>query len=140
MKVIGFTGTQEGMTAKQYHNVRGILLEEEAARAVHGGCIGADTEFHRLCIDRRMQIVVWPSNKKSKQGDWSGAFLVHPEMDPLKRNPLIVNTATIMIVAPKEMQEIVRSGTWTTYRRARWRGIPRWLVYPDGTRKLEQTT
>jgi predicted Rossmann fold nucleotide-binding protein DprA/Smf involved in DNA uptake len=59
--------------------------------------------------------------------------VVHTPKAPLDRNRDIVDAAAVLIAAPKEMTETLRSGTWATVRYARKQGKQVWIVWPDGT-------
>ena len=43
--------------------------------------------------------------------------------DYLVRNMNIVNQSDVLIAAPKEEVEVLRSGTWSTIRKARNKGL-----------------
>lgn len=131
-----FTGTQNGMTRHQSDVVydwivqRDHLLEEIR----HGGCIGADEQFHHLCVNFNLGelIEVYPSNIPSKQakiqcGHW------HVPAPPLERNLTMVQTSEVCLATPKEKDEILRSGTWATIRYARKNHLRVFVVEPDGT-------
>ena len=51
---IGFTGTRNGMSLEQKHNVRVLMLTilhdygSAERQAHHGDCVGADAEFHEI--------------------------------------------------------------------------------------------
>jgi len=51
---IGFTGTQQGMTQHQKDMVELILTFHKYTPGIeevhHGGCIGADEQFHTICL------------------------------------------------------------------------------------------
>lgn len=49
--IVGFTGTREGMSPEQKRVTREIisqLITTSVHTAVHGDCIGADTDFHHI--------------------------------------------------------------------------------------------
>jgi hypothetical protein len=53
MIAIGFTGTRYGMTPDQRSAIARLIAETagpEPFFAHHGDCIGADAEFHELCL------------------------------------------------------------------------------------------
>lgn len=51
----------------------------------------------------------------------------------LQRNKVIVDRCGVLVAAPGEAQEQLRSGTWSTIRYARRVGRPVIMVLPDGT-------
>lgn len=73
----------------------------------HGGAIGADTE----AVDLAVTLSYTPVEHL-------------PHGDPLQRNHVIVENSDILIAAPQEDGEILRSGTWATVRYARKAGKP----------------
>ena len=48
---IGFTGTQVGMTDKQYNEVYNIVNKLVPEEAHMGDCVGADTEFYEIVYE-----------------------------------------------------------------------------------------
>lgn len=144
---IGFTGTQRGMTDQQSQAVMRILILDRDRKDLkvdkhgfasidrgvvhHGDCIGADAEFHRLARRRRFQVILHPSILTGKRAfcDWDE---LRHAIEPLKRNHDIVDESTLMIGAPGEGGEVLRSGTWATLRYAKKTGVPMKIVYPDG--------
>jgi len=58
--------------------------------------------------------------------------LVWPQYEYLVRNQHIVNQADVLIATPGEFKEQRRSGTWSTVRKARAKGITVHIVTPDG--------
>lgn len=121
--ILAFTGTRKGMTPRQHSIVKQILEEFEPTEVHHGGCIGADTEFHELCSHLEVPYIhVWPSNLPSMQGVIGSHFNVivhyHPPQPPLDRNWDIVREADLVVACPESAVESIRSGTWATVRYA----------------------
>jgi len=144
MKVIklGFTGTRYGMTSEQldalvtaFESLRqcGLVVGD----AHEGWCVGADEQFitavrlamphatihHHPCDMKALQ------SKEPPQPE----DIVHEEKPPLKRNQDIVDVCDLLIAAPREMEEVQRSGTWSTLRRAVKAGKDTILIRPDGS-------
>ena len=69
--VVGFTGTRSGMDIHQYSEVRLFLIEhlDDIKYVMHGGCIGADEQFHRLCMELGLKIEVLPGYSKRNPED-----------------------------------------------------------------------
>lgn len=134
--IMGFTGTQEGMTNAQAGAVRMILQTYCPDEFHHGDCIGADEEAHRMVRTIRHasppHIVVHPPNRTGKRAYCSGD-ITRPEKDYLLRNRDIVDESHAMIATPKESKEQQRSGTWSTVRYAKKQKKHVFLVLPDGT-------
>lgn len=124
---IGFTGTQRGMTGHQllsvdwwlgYFNQFGDITEIH-----HGGCIGADQEFHSMCLGLGLPVpIVHPASDvdDSKRAYLAGKIVQFIVAKPaLKRNHDIVDSVDILIATPAQNNEILRSGTWATIRYAK---------------------
>jgi len=141
IKVVGFTGTSSGMTEAQERTVERILRRVLPEWVVHGDCVGADTDFHRLCerlraeIDGRFKIRIRPCDHPKRA--WNEGFdEIKPVKKPLVRNLDIVADSSdegLVIGTPPTDQEIRRSGTWHTLRRARKVTVPMVVVWPDGS-------
>lgn len=118
--IVGFTGTQVGMTRKQIDNLRAqlphLMIGTAPFEFHHGDCIGADAEAHEVALACGYEIVIHPPEYESKRAFCSGAASVKPPRPYLERNHDIVNAADVLIAAPRTLQEEVRSGTWATVR------------------------
>jgi len=138
---VGFTGTQKGVTALQKKRVASLLQALVPNAVVHGGCIGADSDFSLIWSKFHKQHdyqydffqCVFPSNIKSTQGEIYGQFILYPEKPPLVRNKIIVDKSDIIIAAPRQEREIIRSGTWSTIGYARKKEKPIYIVFSSGT-------
>lgn len=133
---VGFTGTQAGMTHAQGMGVRHVLafLIDGEIDAHHGDCIGADADFHKICRDTPK--VVWitghpPTNPVKRA--WCQFDSEWPALPYLARNGRIVAATDVLIATPREYEEQLKSGTWSTVRKARVAKKPIHLVYPDGS-------
>lgn len=128
---IGFTGTQAGMTQQQTDGVHDLIRRFRTAEFHHGDCIGADQQAHHEAMTLGCRLVVHPPTNESKRAFCPGEIRVaKPYLD---RNHDIVDETDILIAAPKEKTEQLRSGTWATIRYARKLGHSVYIVYPDGT-------
>lgn len=133
---IGFTGSSTIITAIQAKRLKEYLKEYELEDvfAHHGDCIRGDALFHVLGQDLGFQIIIHPPNNSKKRAFCGGKdTIVLPTKDYLIRNQDIVNSISVLIACPKEMTEQLRSGTWSTVRKARKKGIHVIIVYPDGS-------
>lgn len=138
---VGLTGSQFGMTREQINRVGLFILKFEPAKVHHGLCIGADSIFHRLvqAVSFPIDICGHPPIDRSKVDESLDGF-THL-MDPLPyldRNSTIVDHSRVLLATPKEYSEQLRSGTWSTVRRARKANILRFIIFPDGTVKTER--
>lgn len=119
---IGFTGTQEGMTALQKQGVLNILSTLRGAQYEyfhHGDCIGADEEAHKIAQGLGYKIIIHPPLNQSKRAFCEGADTILRPKEYLDRNEDIVCSSNVLIATPKEMEEVLRSGTWSTVRRGK---------------------
>jgi hypothetical protein len=136
--IIGFTGTRDGMTSAQAMRVVHLVDELAATDFHHGCCVGADAEAHQgiMFANLNVRFHVHPSTLtglRAKVFLREGLDVVHTPKAPLDRNRDIVDAAAVLIAAPKEMTETLRSGTWATVRYARKQRKQVWIVWPDGT-------
>lgn len=136
---IGFTGTRDGMTFRQYNAFCDLMymLSCTADEYHHGDSLGADDEFHSWILmydNRPITIVIHPPNNSHKRAfcRFSGNLIVREEKPYLDRNRDIVAETDILVATPKEYVEVQRSGTWATIREARRQRKPVYIVYPDG--------
>ena len=118
--ILGFTGTQEGMTHDQRMIFVDAILYFNPVQFRHGDCVGADKEAHDIV--RAMlpdcNIVVHPPIKGDKRA-FCNADIVLATREYLDRNRDIVDCCDILIAAPKSAKEELRSGTWATVRYAK---------------------
>lgn len=84
---IGFTGNRFGLIKEQVSEINIILnkyLIDYKIIALHGDCVGADTEFHKICELFNILIHIYPPDENKLRGFNKGII-----MDPkpyLKRN------------------------------------------------------
>jgi len=128
--IVGFSGTQQGMTAFQETTVRSLLRWLKPAEVHHGDCVGSDEEFDKICVELGIYRCSHPPEDEKKR-----AFCkTEEERMPapyLVRNLDIVKESQILIATPKEPYEVTRSGTWSTYRRAKHLKRAICLVLPE---------
>jgi len=130
---VGFTGTQIGMTNIQKGRVKKALdkLSQNHDVFHHGDCIGADSEAHSMAVDSGFSVVLHPPSISTKRA-FCKADESRSPMDYLQRNLEIVKESDILLAAPKEKDEQLRSGTWSTIRKARKLGKKIAIFLPDG--------
>lgn len=129
---IGFTGTQRGMTAKQKTKVRDLFIMLDASEFHHGDCIGADADAHEIFRGcRKQKVILHPPTNQSKRAFCKAdvTLMAYPY---LFRNQEIVINSDVLIATPGEVEEQMRSGTWSTVRFARKQKRPIYIVFPDG--------
>lgn len=130
---IGFTGTQRGMTDKQKGVVSAFVrkFDFKVKEFHHGDCIGADSDFHKIVNDTISDIIIHPPKNKIKRAFCNGDVILECK-EYLDRNKDIVDSTDMLIVTPGEDTEVLRSGTWSTFRYGKKKKKPIFLVYPDG--------
>ena len=156
--LIGFTGSRDGMTAAQKVAVTKILETLQTRIRIgggsyeslppigsplghpvkpivgHGDCVGADAEFDAIATSMGLERHIYPCDIQSMRAhcELRGAIQISEPARPLIRNQRLVTDSMVMIATPKEYQEVLRSGTWSTIRHARKRSSVLLLVTPDG--------
>lgn len=133
---IGFTGTREEVThpAKMELHRRPSQLPRTTHEFHHGGCIGADLEFHLqvriVFAGTGAKIALHPPENPALRARVAGD-ITSDERPYLVRNKTIVDCTEALIAMPNGLEEI-RSGTWSTIRYARKLGRPILIIWPDG--------
>lgn len=129
--IVGFTGTQKGMTKLQWEAVTKLIAHLAPKEVHHGSCIGADTHFHEIVEEHReIAVHIHPGTMGPKRS-WVDADVIHDVRSYPLRNQDIVDAAEVLIATPSG-EEVVRSGTWSTVRKARTKGIPIYVAWPKG--------
>jgi len=136
---IGFTGTRKGCNDLQLQAIKLLLvaLGPLDITAHHGGCIGADLQFHHALLNAGVGTInVYPSSSKeyaAKLPEAPGGIgvVLHPEKPPLERNRDIILASDLIVAAPFELDEQQRGGTWSTWRLANAKGKSTILVPPN---------
>ncbi len=136
---LGFTGTRKGMTYLQRETVRTLIIHLAETygwlTVHHGACIGADAEFHNICMNLPhkyvMQIHQHLPRDPKLRAYLQGGLLEAPK-DYDERNLDIVQASNFVIAAPLQEQPQIRGGTWQTIGFAQdaenlWR-----IVFPSG--------
>ena len=135
---LGFTGTQHGMTGAQCNALRRLLFSAQGfirSEFHHGDCIGADAEAHDVAELLGWKTIIHPpaNNKKRAYKRAEVTLLPAPY---LVRNRAIVNATEVLIAAPQQFTEQLRSGTWFTVRYAQKKKRKIYIVLPDGSVEL----
>lgn len=131
--VIGFTGTQYGMSHEQYNVLLSLIKGLRPTEVHHGMCIGADHQFHEMIRDWDFTCVIngHPPIKKNKYSPDKVNFK-YPEKDYLDRNKDIVNASSVLFATPNTEKMVQRSGTWSTVRYAQKLGRRIFVILPSG--------
>lgn len=143
--IIGFTGTRRGMTSPQAQAVVNMLRwfkdNYEYLEVHHGDCLGADAQFHNICAYvYPHKIIVHPpiiETMRAHCSDFGGLTKptiveILPPKDYLPRNHDIVDASYLLLAAPEQGREVMRSGTWATVRYARKKHKQVAVCLPDG--------
>lgn len=144
-RILGFTGTREGMSKVQAQTLYALLtaLGRGDHTFHHGMCVGADTEAERIVLlaHPTCWVIGHPPENKRLFSDSRLTHEVLPAKAYLVRNHEIVSAAELLIAAPKEGQEPETAargqGTWSTVRFARAEHKPIYVVWPDGRLTVE---
>ena len=136
--IYGFSGTERGMTSRQWNTVRYLFHELKLMHLHHGDCIGADEQAHKLAKNLlrggSAKVTIHPPDNPRLRAFCKDYDEIRPELPYLSRNSNIARDGVDgLIVTPLEFAEVIRSGTWATIRYARKLKRPIWLVLPDGT-------
>lgn len=136
MMIVGFTGTQRGLTKAQTFKLANILHRlslKKMEEFHHGDCIGADAKAHDLvaALDREVTVIIHPPLKGNKRAFKDGDEECE-KREYLDRNQDIVDVCHVLLACPGEKEEQQRSGTWATVRRAKKAHKYIWFIYPDG--------
>lgn len=133
---IGFTGTQRGMAKPQFgafvRELAGLVTDPYETEFHHGDCIGADAQAHDAADAMSLWTVKHPPLNTSKQAN-KVTKATNPRLPYLVRNKNIVIDTEVLIGTPGEMEEQLRSGTWSTIRFARNMKKAVKIIYPDGS-------
>jgi hypothetical protein len=119
------------MTDAQRAALRRVLADRGTTILHHGDCVGADAEAHDLAVSIGCEVVIHPPILASKRA-WKHA---EPTLKPkayLSRNKDIVQDTEMLVAAPAEETEQIRSGTWSTVRFARKLDRTVWVILPNG--------
>lgn len=111
----------------------GLYVREVVRRLTHptalitGGARGVDTVAALACRDFHSTVeqrVIYPDgrwNEELRERIPGANF--YPGGPYLQRNDALVEHADLLIAFPRTADEVLRSGTWSTVRRARKRGV-----------------
>ena len=139
-KAVGFTGSRKGMTRLQHGALHAYLLKckKKGLTEFHyGDCIGSDEEAAWTASLMGFKLHSHPCTLENQRAHTElklDVAKIYPQLDPLKRNHVIVDSVIEMYATPSEAQEVLRSGTWATIRYAQKKDIPVTIIEPLVTR------
>lgn len=129
---IGITGTRKGATPDQLWILETLLVALGATHLHHGDCVGVDAQAHAIATTLGLITVAHPPVDTALQAHTVNTITLAP-LPFLERNRRIVFETVALIALPKELNEVVRSGTWATVRHAARVRRQRYVIFPDGT-------
>lgn len=129
----GVTGTRHGWNEKQRTEVIAFLKAQFKPGDIlhHGDCEGVDVQVAAAAKEIGFYIVSHPPIPQGTRGHFQHNDEERPPGDYLDRDRDIVDDSDFMIVVPHQDQEVIRSGTWYTYRYSKKRLTPSLIVYPN---------
>jgi len=126
---IGFTGTRNEITTKQFDDLFHFINQlENVTMCHHGDCVGADATFHDICESLGLPITIHPP-VEDKLRAWKKSDLIEEPKTYLVRNRMIVDSSDLLIGVPRAMKE-TRGGTWYTINYAKKKGVPQEIIWP----------
>jgi len=129
---LGITGTRQGLTEAQFDVVKNFIIESDIEVLHQGDCMGVDYQITQMFQDivPEVWVVSHPPFKPHTRafGEYDES---RAEKGYIERDKDIVDESDYLWACPHSA-EIVRSGTWTTVRYARKKGIPITIIMPDG--------
>lgn len=147
-RIVGFTGTQGGMTAAQKSSLKKLLQKLKPIIFHHGDCLGSDIQASDIAHDLGIKIHLHPPNIDKKRAFCKYADKEEEPKPYMKRNEAMVKATGVYISTPKEnikdwdpdpltkakkLASSLRSGTWATTNRAIKKGIPVYIIMKDGS-------
>ena len=116
------------------------VLEEGFTHLHMGDCVGGDLYLTQVWAQYKTatsSVIVHPPSGFTLRANWPHYLSIRPPMPYLRRNQMMVHDSEALIAAPGQMTESVRSGTWSTIRYARQKGIPILIILPNGHIRYE---
>jgi hypothetical protein len=134
---VGFTGSRYGMT--EWQELELILFcasnTEGPITFLHGDCIGADEQAARIFRAAGAYTEGYPGHIPQYRANFPSDF-THEPQNTLVRNRIIVDRSELMIATPYSYSFKPGSGTWMTINYAVSTEKPLQVLYPDGSRRL----
>lgn len=119
MKILGFTGSGDGLTHAQKESLKALVAEEQFSgySSLHSNGVGADQEFEAIARARGLakQVTDSPQTK-------------------IQKNNEVVIRSSVLIAAPSDegFFRFSGSGTWDTVQYAWKTGLLVILIWPSG--------
>lgn len=118
--IIGTTGSRRIRPESTCQAFRSYLIEHAATELHHGDCLGWDNQAHDIAVSLSIKTVAHPPSNPALRAYCRADKIMEP-IPYLDRNNQIVLACDALFAAP-DGPETLRSGTWSTVRRARKSG------------------
>jgi len=130
---LAITGTRKGLTETQFNVIKQFITEDNTVTHFHeGDCIGVDQQVTLMFQNLRPEVtVICHPPERVRTRAFGECDEIKPARGYLQRDQDMVNDSIYLWVCP-DGPEIIRSGTWTTVRYARKKGIPITIIMPNG--------
>ena len=119
------------MTSFQRRSLDVLLSILKPSEVHHGDCVGADEQFHVMCMERHIHVIIHPPDNDVLRAHSIGGFSLAPR-PYLERNKDIINLSDMLIAAPKGPEVQQGSGTWQSIRWVRRLEKPVIIIHPEG--------
>lgn len=126
---VGVTGTREGATEYQLHEIRSVLTELKGTEFHHGDCSGVDVQAAAIARELGYRIVCHPPKTTESQGFFGGDEVREP-LGYLQRDRNIVDETDVLIVVPLQTEWQLKGGTWYTHDYAVKKNKPLTVIFP----------
>lgn len=120
--ILGVTGSRVARPDRTEAKLFAFLCENDVKELHHGDCVGWDKQCHDMASRYGVKIIIHPPTDDRLRAFCEGGAVLDPK-PYLDRNRDIVDACTFLIAAP-DGPERQRSGTWSTVRYAKSRGVP----------------
>lgn len=133
-RVVGFTGTRQGMTALQRESFAREIQRFSPTIFHHGCCTGADEEAHNIVRELFPECIIVGHPASGVQPRFRSDVKCderRPPRQPLERNLVIVRESSRVIATPAG-PETGRGGTWSTIRACRRIQREVSIILPNG--------
>lgn len=131
--VIGVTGSRKGMNDYQINMFGYIVQGLEVDVFRHGVCTGTDETSSIIMRNLRPDtyIIGHPPLLDTHLSNSAVFDALEDKYEYLERNKHIVDNSNLLVGIPDTDKEKLRSGTWSTIRYAKKKGVKVIILYPE---------
>ncbi len=134
---IGITGTRFQLSEYQVTNIteylQDIMMNARIMRVIpflhHGDCVGADVTVADIAKSLGFNVVCHPPIKNELRANHNSE-VIKPPLSYFARNRNIVDSVSILMVVPFQMEHQASGGTWYTHDYAVKRNVPTIIFWP----------